>query len=171
MSQAGIVNISDAQLPSDVPTRFVTDSGIAIPISNIIDIVGAGGATTSALGNTITITVAAAPSLTWNLVTSILPVNPIQILKNNAYSCQGSFLVTFLLPLAPAFGDTFIVASTSARFQISANAGQQMRIGNVISTLGSGTATSRAAGDFLEFVYMGSNIFQCFAPQGTISLT
>ena len=168
MSQAGLINATEGT-PS-IPTLFVTDSGDAIPAANILNVFGGAGASTSGSGNTIVITVSTT-GFTWNLVTSVSPANPIQIIRENGYSCQGVALVTFILPLAPAFGDTFIIASTTSRFEITANAGQQMRIGNVISTAGAGTATSNAAGDYVQMVYMGSNVFQSFAPQGTITLT
>jgi hypothetical protein len=170
MSQSGMLKVSDAILPGDVPTSFVTDSGTAIPIANVIEILGGAGVTTTGVGNVVTINVSGTGFI-WNLVTSVSPPNPIQLISENGYSCQGVSLVTFTLPLAPSFGDTFIVASTTSRFEIFANAGQQMRIGSAISTAGSGTATSNAAGDMVEMVYMGSNIFQSMAPQGTISLT
>ena len=130
-----------------------------------INIVGVGGVNVvdDPLTNTLTISVSSG-SFTWQIVTSA--DNVVQIVAENGYSCQGVSIVLFLLPLAPVLGDTFIVASTTARFQIAANAGQAMRIGNAISTPGAGTATSNAAGDVVEFVYMGSNIFQSFAPLG-----
>ena len=170
MSQAGLININDNILPPDVAEMYVTDMGVAIPVAHILNVVGSTGVTTSASGNTITIMVSST-GFTWNLVTSISPTNPIQIIAENAYSCQGSSQVTFTLPLAPNFGDTFIVASTTSTFQIAANAGQKMRIGAVISTAGSGTCTSNAAGDSVEFVYMGSNIFQSIDNNGNLTLT
>ena len=170
MSQAGRLNIEDGDLPGDVPTSFVTNFGTATPSLHVLQVLGSGGIVTTGSGNVITISVNAS-GFTWNLVTSVFPVNPIQIVGDNAYSCQGVALVTFILPLVPVFGDTFIIASTTSRFQITANGGQQMRIGAVISTAGSGTCTSNTAGDFVEFVYVGSNIFQCFSPQGTLTIT
>ena len=55
MSQGAIFNIPDSGLPSDVPTKFVTTAGTAIPVSHIINFVGTGGTTISASGNTVTI--------------------------------------------------------------------------------------------------------------------
>lgn len=39
-----------------VATTYVTDSGNAVPAANILNVLGAGGVTTSGAGNTITIT-------------------------------------------------------------------------------------------------------------------
>jgi hypothetical protein len=171
MSQAGIAKVTDQILPPDVPLEFVTNSGTATAIANVINILGVGGVTTSAPGssNTIDINVVTT-GFTWNVVTSVSPANPIQLVKQNGYSCQGVSLVTFILPLAPTFGDTFIVASTTSRFQINQNGSQQIQIGNAYSTAGSGNCTSNTVGDFIELVYMGSNLFQSFAPQGTLTL-
>ena len=169
MSQAGIAKITDQILPPDVATIYVCDVGSAVPAANILDVLGGSGAQTVGIGNRITINVNTT-GFTWNVVTSSSPTNPIQILSENGYSCQGASLVTFILPLAPAFGDTFIVASTTSRFQINQNGAQQIQIGNAYSTAGSGNCTSNTVGDFIELVYMGSNIFQSFAPQGTLTL-
>lgn len=54
MSQAGIINVIENN-PS-IPIFFEADTGFAVAMFNIIHIVGAGGTTTSAAGNTITIT-------------------------------------------------------------------------------------------------------------------
>lgn len=53
MSQAGIISVegSDPQ----VPTQFDTDSGSAIPLDHVLEILGDNGITTSGSGNTVTI--------------------------------------------------------------------------------------------------------------------
>lgn len=53
MSQAGIINIVDNN--PTIPIYFEADTGFAVALFNVIHIVGAGGITTSATGNTITI--------------------------------------------------------------------------------------------------------------------
>ena len=114
---------------------------------------------------------ATAVGMNWQAVTSIAPINPIQIIANNAYVCNGALLVTFLLPLAPALGDSFIILSNTSRFQINENGGQQICIGSSSSTAGAGNALSNSTGDQVQFVYVGGNIFRGFAPQGTITLS
>lgn len=108
---------------------------------------------------------------TWNIVTSISPPNPIQIVAQNAYVCNGGAQVTFILPLAPTLGDTFLIMSNSATFQITQNGAQSIRIGANLSTPGAGTATSNTVGDVLELSYVGGNLFLARAPEGTITLT
>ncbi len=61
MSQAGILNISaSGPLPPEVATQYVADVGIAVPSSNILNVVtpnsGADGIETTGSGNTLTIT-------------------------------------------------------------------------------------------------------------------
>lgn len=63
MSQAGPIDIIDNN-PS-IPTQFNGNSGAAVPLANIINIVGntVQGVSTSGLGNTLTITVADATTV------------------------------------------------------------------------------------------------------------
>jgi hypothetical protein len=56
VSQSGILKISDSSLPPDVPTSFIANVGVATPALNILNIVGSGTISTSAVGSTLTIT-------------------------------------------------------------------------------------------------------------------
>ena len=169
MSQAGIVSLTESGGGGNIPINFVTDSGTATAIANTLFVNGAGGTSTSVgASNQIIITCTGGSTFTWNVVTSATNVN--QIVVNNGYICNGASLVTFLLPLAPAIGDSFKIVSNTARFQISENGSQQIRIGAEITSAGSGTLTSNTVGDFITAVYVGSNIFICEAPEGTLTL-
>ena len=167
MSQAGSLN--DTFTPSN-PITFHTDAGDATAVANILNVSGGANITTSAAGNTILVTFTGSTGLTWQPVTSAFPINPIQIVANNGYICNGANLVTFLLPLAPALGDTFVILSNTSRFQINQNGGQQVCVGTSSSSVGIGNCASNSAGDQVEFVYVGGNIFRGFAPQGVVTL-
>jgi hypothetical protein len=169
MSQAGIINISNGDLPPDVPLIFEGNSGSGSAIAHIFEIVGSGGVSTDVVGNVLTITVMST-GFTWNSVTSLVPTNPIQIVAENGYICNGSSQVTFLLPLAPNIGDSFIIISNSATFTITENGSQAMRVGAILSTAGSGTVTSNTVGDQIQFTYVGGNLFISNPPQGTFTI-
>lgn len=172
MSQAGILNIQDGDLPGDVPLEFFGNggSGPAVAVAHVLNVIGVGGASVTASGNTLTISVSSS-GFTWNVVTSASPANPIQIIAENGYICDGASLVTFTLPLAPAIGDEFKIVSNTSRFQIAPNGGQSMRVGAVLSTAGSGTVTSNTVGDRILFTYVGGNLFIAEPPQGTVTIT
>lgn len=57
MSQSGIAKITAKVLPPEVPTSFVTDSGTAIPLANVIEILGGNNIHTSGLANVVTVSV------------------------------------------------------------------------------------------------------------------
>lgn len=92
MSQAGVISVEDNN--PQIPTEFVTNSGNAIPLANVIDILGGTGITTSGSGNTITITNTAAGStetLTGNTGGAISPVaNNINTVGTGSITIAGS---------------------------------------------------------------------------------
>lgn len=76
MSQAGIINVIDSN--PTIPIYFEADTGFAVALFNVINILGANGITTSATGNTITIDgsgVAPALTLTGNTGGPISPTS------------------------------------------------------------------------------------------------
>lgn len=55
MSQAGILNLNSVPLPPAVATTYTTDSGVAVPVANNLNILGGEGIDTSGSGATVTI--------------------------------------------------------------------------------------------------------------------
>ena len=53
MSQSGLIDI-EAAVPT-IPTSFDTDSGTAIPVVNVLEVLGGAGIDTTGAGNTVTI--------------------------------------------------------------------------------------------------------------------
>lgn len=53
MSQVSIIDIESNN--PQIPTQFDTDSGTAIPLANVLEVLGGAGITTSGSGNTVTI--------------------------------------------------------------------------------------------------------------------
>jgi hypothetical protein len=53
MSQQGIIDVESGN--PQIPTSFITNTGTAIPLLNVLEILGGQGITTSGSGNTITI--------------------------------------------------------------------------------------------------------------------
>lgn len=154
MSQAGAL-LGSSEIGPDVPTSFVTDSGIAIPSLNVLNVLGGTGSTTSASGNTITINVSAS-SFTWNLVTSAM--NPIALAAGNGYICKGAGAVNFTLPAAASLGETFRIVGYGNLWTIAQNAGQSITIGNQTTTVGAfGDLTATMISDGIELLCVTNN--------------
>lgn len=137
-------------LPPTVATSYQTDSGIAIPAGNILNVLGNSSTIqTTGSGNTITIQVIndgfpwTDKAVTFNAV------------AQNGYFCTGTLTVN--LPASPTQGNTIIVYVDSASVvTIQANTGQTIQVGNQQSTV-AGTASSTAEGSTLTLVYRSSD--------------
>ncbi len=163
MSQAGDIDVTGTH--PDIPTMFVTDSGTAIPILNILEVLGGAGATTSGSGNTITITITSM-GFAWNVVTSAN--NPVTLTKENGYITKGAGVVDFILPAAASIGDTYRIIGYGNLWTIAQNAGQHIRLGSVVSTTGAtGSVSASMVTDCLDIVCVTSNTeFFCDTIQG-----
>jgi hypothetical protein len=157
MSQAGPLNDQGSgPLPPDVPTEFVTNSGTAVPILNVLEILGAGSISTSALNNVITISISST-GYTWNTITSA--TNPTQIVAENAYITAGVSQCVLILPLTASVGDAFIVTGLTSLFQVQQNANQRIMFGMLTTTAGvTGSITSTGAGDHVTIVCVATNL-------------
>lgn len=96
------------------------------------------------------------------------------LVKNNGYFAANAGLTTFTLPAAAAIGDTYIVSADGAGlFTVAQGAGQSIRYGNQVTTVGTGgniTATSQ--GDTLTIVCKAVNTgFQVIDSEGMLNIT
>jgi hypothetical protein len=170
MSQKGRLNVAGGGGGgSPIMSLTGNSGGPVFPTANNEFIVGTGAVTVTGNPGTSTLTISVAgEGFTWNVVTSA--TNPNQLAAQNGYISNGGTQVVYVLPLAPAIGDTFEVVSNSATFQITENGAQQIRMGANLSTAGSGNLTSNTVGDCVMITYVGANLFMVTNSQGTLTL-
>lgn len=155
--------VTTGNLPPSVPIQFTTNAGTAIPVANNLNVLGAGGTSTSGAGDTITInSVVGAAAWTDEAISFAAAVN-------NGYFCTAALTVT--LPAAPTQGQFVIIETTTASsVVIQATGTQVIRMGSSASSAG-GTATSAATGNSVYLVYRAvTTSWYSISTEGTWSM-
>ncbi len=149
-------------LPPAVPTSFVTDDGTAIPVANILNVLGGNGATTSGLGNTVTITVVT-DGMPW-----IDEAVTFSAAAQTGYFCTGAITANLPATAGLVNGSTVIIYVDSASaVTVQANTGQTIQVGSGQSSI-AGTAISTAEGSVLTLVYrLADSEWHSISDQGT----
>jgi hypothetical protein len=126
MSQAGLLKIPTGSIPPSVPTSFVTNSGTAVPVANVLSILATNGVTDSGAGSTVTISGVNATTST----VGVASFNPLD------------FTVTG--------GEVSLLSGSAAVQTLTGNSGGVIApvLGN-INTLGTGSITISGAGNTL----------------------
>ena len=145
MSQAGVLNLASGPVPPTVATSYVTNAGTAVPAANVLNVLGAGGTTTSGAGSTVTIT-----SIVANYTFTDEAIS-FAAATDNGYFCTAALTAT--LPAGATQGQVVIIETTTASsVVVKANAGQTIKMGSGASTV-AGTATSSASGNSAYLVF------------------
>lgn len=148
------VGVTTGSLPPAVPLQFTTDSGIAIPAANNLNVFGVDGASTSGSGDTLTITVNGNVP---NYVNVVGPTTYVVAADDYFISCDATAgLITIQLPNSPTQYDTFVVKDRTG----TATAGTPITIttvGGVVLIDGATSTLLDDPYDSIELLFNGTS--------------
>lgn len=150
-------NLADWQLQvsnnSDFVSEIICDSGTAVPVNNIINLLGGTGVNTLAAGNTITVNTTGG-SYEWQVITTATKT----IENNKAYFANRAGGISFTLPTNASIGDSFKIVSVNGIITINQNLNQQIIFGNQSTSLGiAGSLIGTSIGDAIEICCWNTN--------------
>lgn len=146
--------LTSGSIPPSIATQYITDNGTAVPAANILNVLGGTGATTSGIGNTITVTVKN-EGFTWSEQNVSFSAS-----IQNGYFCNAALTVSLPASGGLVIGNTIIIyVDTDAAVIVQANTGQSIQIGDGVSSAG-GTATCTALqkGSILELIFKPTDL-------------
>jgi hypothetical protein len=153
--EAAWVNVesSIATLSDTANTPVSASSGLATPPNNI-QLVGVGSVNilSDPPANRLLFSVTGS-GLAWNIITTSQTLS-----VNNGYICTSGAL-TLALPPTSQLGDVVeVVLNGGTSFTLTQSSSQQVRIGNVTTTLGvGGSIASTSQGDWIELICQTQN--------------
>ena len=106
-------------------------------------------------------------SLEWTSLTGNVLMSPMK-----GYICQGDSLQTLTLPVSATPGKLiYIVGEGTGLFRIAQNAGQRIRFGDRLTSLGlAGRIDSFAVGDSLTLICISPALWQVISPNGNFEV-
>jgi len=154
MSQAGVLTVSTS---GGAVTETITgNSGgpVGPDAAFNINIIGEGGVLVTGFPGSNTLVITDSNAFLWNLTAFSE-----SMVENNGYICDGGGALVLTLPLTAAFGTIIeVTLDGSTSFQIAQNAGQQIRMGSVQTTVGTGgSITTTVQGNSLRMVCQTAN--------------
>lgn len=143
MSQAGILDV-EASTPT-IPTSFTTDSGTAIPVLNVLEILGGTGIGSTASGNVITINLDTPVSVA-NGGTNQISYTDGQLLIGNTTGntlAKATLTAGTGITITNAAGSITIDAAASAALSFPTDSGTATPAANALTVVGgTGISTS-----------------------------
>lgn len=155
MSQAGDISSVIGPVPPEVPTSFVEDVGSAVPVANILNILGGVGIDTSGAGNTVTITfdgteVPTIPlTFTEDTGSAQAALNNLNILGGTGIDTSGAgstVTITFDASEVPTLLQTVTTQDGTAT-----TAANNLNYNGYITASGSSIGTTHAAGSTFQY--------------------